>query len=132
MGLQKVVFSKAKKHPLTYSVVSVCGNSRTLMFHGSSYIQEATGFISGDLYDVYFDRLSAVMQIQRVTVKSRNTHTIRRMAPKSRIITGLCFSFSGWPFEGFFPEASQAPLQVLKAEAGVLLFRVPVDVKKGK
>lgn len=132
MGLQKVVFSKPSHYPLYYSIVATDSKSRTLMFHGSIQIKQQTGFTEGDWYDVYFDKIACVMQIQKTGVKSSSSRTMLRMTYKGRTVGGICFSFTAWPFEGFFPNGKKIPLEVLKAEQGVLLFRVPVDVKKGK
>lgn len=132
MGLKKVVFAKAKKHDLTYSNISGNKVSRTLMFHGSYKIKNLTGFSHGDFYEVYFDKDSGVVQIQRAGAKKRDTRIMRRSSHQGRIISGINFSFSAWPFDGFFPDAKQSPLEILKAEPGVLLFKAPRDLKNEK
>jgi hypothetical protein len=128
MGLKKVTFGKPSKYPLTYSVVVGNTVSRSLMFHGSHQLAEQTGFVYGDFYEVYFDSHACAMQIQKLGAKKRDSRQMRRMSHKGKVVGGFCFSFTSYPFEGFFPNGNQIPLEILKAEPGVLLFRIPRDV----
>lgn len=125
MGMKKVSFTKQRKNAITYSIVKGGSGFDTIMFRASPQVAEKTGFNPGDHYEVYFDGETGAMQIQRVPLKTRNSHRIRVVKANGRSISGMSFGFCKWPFEGFFPKAKLKPVELLKAESGVLLINAP-------